>query len=518
MTTQLDLRQLAVDRSGATRSRQRRRRVVSRYVLPAVIGFTFLGLLAWAARDHLLPARPVTVVPVVVTRAEVQQAGTPLFQAAGWVEPRPTPVVVSALAEGVIEELLVVAGQEVEKGEPVARLIEIDARLALERAEADLALRRAEVASAKAELKAARLRHDHPLHLEAALAEAESLLREAETELSQIPYQIEGAKARREFARRDLKSQQATPEIAAGVHIQQAQSNYDSIAAELRALEQRRPRIEQQVAALQRRTDALAEQLELLIDESRQLADTTARVQAAEAREKQARLAVDAARLQLERMTVRAPMAGRVLQLLTRPGARVMGLSHISAQDASNIVSLYDPAMLQVRADVRLEDVPLVAPGATVEIETPSSEKPIRGEVLSATSSANIQKNTLEVKVAIHDPPETIRPEMLVTATFIAPPQPGGESEDSERERLLVPRQLVDAGDGGHAVWVADANGIARRQSIRLGRAGTGELVEVAAGLAPTDKLIVGGREGLADGERITITGEDQSIGMVSAR
>ena len=58
------------------------------------------ALFGWAARDSFLPAQSVTVTPVIVTRAEVQQEGTPLFQAAGWIEPRPTAVVVSSLATG----------------------------------------------------------------------------------------------------------------------------------------------------------------------------------------------------------------------------------------------------------------------------------------------------------------------------------------------------------------------------------------------------------------------------------
>jgi multidrug efflux pump subunit AcrA (membrane-fusion protein) len=147
----------------------------------------FATMLGWAARDRFLPAKPVTVLPVVVTRADVQQSGAPLFQAPGWIEPRPTAVLVSALAEGVIEELLVIEGQEVRVGEPVARLIDVDTRLALDQARADLALRRAELSSARAELNAARQHLEHPVHLEAALAEAESLLAKTETELARIP-------------------------------------------------------------------------------------------------------------------------------------------------------------------------------------------------------------------------------------------------------------------------------------------------------------------------------------------
>lgn len=77
-----------------------------------------------------------------------------------------------------------------------------------------------------------------------------------------------------------------------------------------------------------------------------------------------------------------------------------------------------------------------------------------------------------------------------------------------------MPRPLVESAGEGTRVWVADADGTARRQSVRLGKAGTADLIEVVEGLNPTDKLISGGREGLSDGDRIAITGEDTRIGL----
>ncbi|MEX0715638.1 MAG: efflux RND transporter periplasmic adaptor subunit [Planctomycetaceae bacterium] len=517
MATELDLRQLAIDRGAPPKAARRRKRVFARYLLPGMILLGFAGMLAWGARDWFLLAKPVTVVPVIVARAEVQQAGTPLFQAAGWIEPRPTPVLVPALAEGVVRELLVVEGQEVQAGEPVARLIDVDARLALQQAESDLALRKAELASAHAELQASRLRLKHPVHLEAALAEAESNLATTERELAGLPFLIRSAKARVEYARQNLEGKQSAGTAIAGRLIQQAQSDYDSALAENEELEQREPQLQRQVDALERRRNALAEQLRLLIEENRNVADGEARVQAAEARLKQARLAVDRMQLQLERMVVEAPISGRVLQLIARPGTRVMGLSSDSAQDATSVVSLYDPNMLQVRADVRLEEVPLVQPGQPVRIETASSKEPLSGRVLTATSAANIQKNTLEVKVAIETPSPTIRPDMLVTATFLAPDEPEKDPGGSEQRRLLVPRSLVRSSGEGSALWIADPEGFARLRSVRLGKAGTEELVEVVEGLAPTDKLISGGVENLADGDRITIAGEDAALGVTAA-
>ena len=156
----------------------------------------------------------------------------------------------------------------------------------------------------------------------------------------------------------------------------------------------------------------------------------------------------------------------------------------------------------------------MVLMGQPVQIETASSKAKIRGTVLYVTSAANIQKNTLEVKVAIDDPPPAIRPEMLVTATFLAPEQPESQSDESEQqERLLVPRDLVQAAGEGHQLWIADPEGFARLRSVRLGQAGTTLLVEVVDGLHPTDKLISSPRDGLADGERVTIAADDSSLG-----
>src|SRR5688500_20238605 len=117
MSTQVDLRALAGDRSASAKGVRRPRNVLTRYVLPGVLLASFAALLGWSLRDRLLPATSVTVVPVVATRAEAQAVDTPLFQAAGWVEPRPTPVIVSALVEGVVERLTVIEGDRKSVGE-----------------------------------------------------------------------------------------------------------------------------------------------------------------------------------------------------------------------------------------------------------------------------------------------------------------------------------------------------------------------------------------------------------------
>lgn len=517
MASTLDLRQLVVDRSGTKApKRGRRRNLVTRYMIPFGVILGFGSVIVWSARESLLSSKPVTVVPVVLARAEVQQSGTPLFQAAGWVEPRPSPVMVSAWAEGMVDQLLVVAGQEVKAGQPVATLVDADARIALGEAEAALQLKEAELAAAKATVVAARSQVERPVHLQASLADAESLLAKVRTELVNLPFAIRAAESRWQFAQQDLEGKKSVGDSLAGRLVQRSQSEFDAATAGLEELRARKPSLEAEAAALQQKCEALRSQLDLKTEETRRLAEAEAGVTSAEAKVRQAEFAVQAAKLRLERMTLRAPISGRILALNTQPGRRVTGLAPASEQDSATVLTLYDPQMLQVRADVRLEDVPHVQPGQPVQIESAVLSQPVTGEVLTATSVADIQKNTLQVKVAIHQPPPVIKPDMLVQATFLAPERTTEKSEGQEDPlRLLVPRPLVESGEGGATIWVADRlNGTARRQTVTLGKAGSDQLVEVVEGLNAMDKLVVGGREGLAHGDRITVSGEDSTLGI----
>lgn len=514
--SQLDLSKLALDRSptGATAAKPRRKGWLLRYVLPLSILLGFIVLLGAAAGRHLFSKHSVSVVPVIVKRGEVQQAGMPLFQAAGWIEPRPTSVGVPALAAGVIEELLVVEGQAVAKGEPIARLIAIDSELSVELADATLAIREGELQRAQAERAAAVIRLKTPIHLNVQLADADSMLAKATTELEKLPFLIEAAEANMVFTRGSLEGKRAAKGAIAGVVVEQAANHHASAHAELKELKKRGPNLQREVEALQGKVDALQQQLVLLVEENRQLQEATANVASSTAIRDEAMLLLRRAKLNLERTVVRAPMTGRILRLIASPGARVMGLDENAGQSSSTVVEMYDPTRLQVRADVRLEDVPMVLPGAPVEIETASSGNVIRGRVLQSTSSANIQKNTLEVKVELIQPPSTVSPEMLVTATFLAPKTAITSDEPNQIQRILVPQQLVQSGDSGSFAWVVNANEQAIRKTLTVGSASHDGLVEIVQGLNVTDKLISSGVENLEPGDAVTVTGEDQTIGV----
>ncbi len=516
MPGDVDLRELAIDRDDATPATVGRRRpILARYVLPACLIVAFLLMLAWALRDALVPATRVMVVPVHVSRAEVQQAGTPLFKAAGWVEPRPTSIAVAALASGVVEQLLVVEDQVVEAGDPVALLVSEDAELAHKAARADQALRQAELQLSQATLAAARIRLDKPVHLEAELAESEARLAAAQTRLADVPFRQQSAQARLRFTHADYEGKQRAGEAVAHVELEESLSAFTGAQALVHQLERQETSLKAEVQALTRRRDALQEQLDLKTEERRQLDEAQAQVAAATARLEQTQVAAAETQLRLDRMTVRAPTAGRVYRLWSNPGARlVSGTGHVDGRDGSTVVSMYRPQSLQVRVDVRFDDLPQVLAGQPAIIESPAVPGPLDGKVLFLSSRADIQKNTLEVKVSIDDPPGVFKPEMLVDVTFLAPETTDGSPPTEQQELLFVPKQLVRQGESGPFVWVADQTaGVARRTSIATGRRGTDRLIEVTRGLAVSSRLITQPSDGLKDGGRIRISGEDDRYG-----
>ncbi len=515
MSTTVDLRELAIDRNGPEKTQLRaRRHWGTRYALPFVLIAGFLALVAWASRDLMFPPKGVTVMPVITSTAEVQREGTPLFKAAGWIEPRPTPVRVAALAPGVVEKLLVVEDQPVKAGEPVAELIKDDARLSYQRASADLKLREAELDEVQSELKAANTRFEKPVHLHAKLQEAEALLAKIETELRNLPFGLRRALADQEAAEKDFEGKQAAKGVVAGVQIDIAKSKMDSARASVQELRGREVSLKKEQTALTARRDALQTQLELLADETKAVERATAQLKAAQARVDQARVSLAEAELQLNRMTITAPVDGRIFRLIAHPGARIgSGMTHTAGYDGSTVVTMYQPDRLQVRVDVRFEDIPKVTLRQPVQIDNPALSSPLTGEVLFVGSEADIQKNTLEVKVAIPNPPPVFRPEMLVDVTFLAPVQPERGDEATEEWKLYVPRQLVRDGDDGSYLWVADqSEGVARKKSVETESAGRSGLVEVRNGLNSTSRLIVGGIEDLYDGQRIKVTREDTSL------
>lgn len=389
-----------------------------------------------------------------------------LAVAPGWIEPAPHALGVPALGEGVVREVLVLEGDRVEAGQVVLRMVDEDALLAVRAAEAAAASRLADIERA-----------------DAAVIAASGQVAAEEALLAGLADEIE----------------RKQPLAAAG----------GVTAAELRELEFRRRAAEARVAAA-----------EAVVKEAQ------ASVRQAKAAMVVAETALEESRLRLRRMEVAAPAAGVVLARLVEPGYRVtMAAKHGEGAGgvAGAVMTLYDPKRLQVRADVPIADAATIGVGTRALVTTEAlPDKEFAGVVTRVLHEANIQRNTIQCKIALEDPSPILKPEMLVRVRFMGHRSVGASAQASSDAGgaedgllLLLPSEAIASQQADRAVvWLVDASTsvpVARRREIVVGPADDRGYMPVREGLRLTDRVIVDRPPTLREGDRVNVLGERPS-------
>lgn len=482
----------------------------TRIVVPGIVLAGMAAVLLVALGRAILPATDVRVVPAMV-RAGLPTGGKVVAQAPGWIEPDPFHIDVSVLADGVVEEMLVLEGQSVKAGQIVARLVDDDARLALARAEATLKERQAALDVAQTTLDAAQREWDNPIELTRKLSTAEAMLDERQGELDRWPSELAVEKARVDELKADLARIKRLDRraVAAEIEVIRTEKQYEAQLATLEVMKARKPILEAQVRRMQAEVDAARDDLRLRIKDRKALDEARAAVARQQAALDEAKAARDEAALRLDRMEVRSPVDGTVMVLLAEPGVkRTLGGDE---RYSAVVCRLYDPQKLQVRVDVPLVDVSRVGVGQRAEvIAEVLPDQVFHGEVTRVVHEADVQKNTLQVKVAIEDPSPDLKPEILARARFLAPEQ---DQSSTTVERVLAPKRLLQRGDNDETrVWLAaPSNGQAISQVVVPGRGQVDGWIEIEEGLQPGDRIIADPPSDLQDGDRIRIVGEARS-------
>jgi HlyD family secretion protein len=492
------------------------RRWKTRLLLPGCILAAFLGLAGYAFRSALWPRRLVSVMPVV-TKEGGEPSGTLMFQAAGWVEPDPFPTHISALTDGVVREVLVREGQQVKAGDVVARLVDDDARLALKLAEAELHHRTGHLEILKATLRAAQLEWDNPVDREKAVAQAAASEAEAKAELIKSDSEIDVEENRL----KELEEQLRREDIAAAAN---AIPDFQRIQTRLKLNTQRatlasiRANVDVLKAKLteaQADLRAAQENLRLRISEKRALEEADGGVCEADGQIKMSEVMVEQARLKLERTEIRSPVDGVVMQRLAEPGGKLM--MQMDEKSSAQVARLYNPEKLQVRTDVPLADAARVGVGqqARVTVEV-LRDKVFNGTVSRIVNEADIQKNTIQVKVALLDPSPELKPEMLARVQFLSAESATKSTES--RHRIYALESAIEKNGGQGTAWVVDkGRGTALQRPVTLGSARIDGWIEITEGLQPGDALIVGDRSGLRDGDAVRFVEEQNVVAKESA-
>lgn len=464
-------------------------------LLPVLLLLGFLAVFYDAARDYFTDAVLVTVVRPQAATSSGPAAGAVVFQTAGWIEPDPYPISVTALAPGVVARMLVEESDEVKVGDPVCELVDDDARIAVDNALAARAKAQADAADARVELRNA----------EAAFAAAIEVTRALDSAVADHAAKIAALEQKKaaafeveasvRVAEADLETQKFLKEQdAVGPwQVELAQARYDEAKAKLDATRAAAARAKAELAHAAAVKVAAERDHELRLAESLRVDRAKVAVERADAAVKLADAVLADAQLRKKRMVVVAPTGGVVLTRDAQPGSTV-------GPNSAPVCTLYDPSRLRVRVDVPQSQVAGASRGQRAEIQCDIRRgRPYAGKVIRIIDAADIAKVTLEVQVRVEDPDGLLKPDMLCTVAAYA--DPGSEpTKDETVTAVRIPARCLV---GPNEVWVVDAaTGRASKRRIETGRRDGSDVI-VTRGLNVTDKVIDRGAAGLTEGARI---------------
>ncbi len=194
------------------------------------------------------------------------------------------------------------------------------------------------------------------------------------------------------------------------------------------------------------------------------------------ARRAQAKAALDAAAARLANATIKTPVAGTVLKRMVEPGDVVPAgktLFELAATGQTQVVLHVDEKNL---AALRLQQ------DAVVVADAYPGER-FGARVFYIAPGVDPQRGSVEVKLAIPEPPTFLKPDMTVSVEIAA-----GKANNA----LVIATELIRE-PGSALPWVLVVrDGGAVRQSLKLGLRGTGR-TQILEGIDEGERIIAPG-------------------------
>ncbi len=189
--------------------------------------------------------------------------------------------------------------------------------------------------------------------------------------------------------------------------------------------------------------------------------------------------------------TITAPFTGVVTMRYADTGSLIPAGTAEGLSQA--VVRLAQSDVLRLRMPIPERDVPLVHVGSTVSVHVQATGQQFSGTVVRFTRDVSNATRTMMTEVDINNPALTLTPGMYADVTF---------NLEQKNHALLIPASAVIQGDQP-SVLLVDRNNRVEKRAVDLGIAGANQQ-EIASGLQPGDRVIIGGIATLQPGQQVT--------------
>jgi HlyD family secretion protein len=446
-------------------------------IIVATVVIGGLGFAGWQYVGSQQQARveaQETIETAIVERGTLRVT----LDATGSLAPR-AEVSLAFSSSGLVAEVFVEEGQQVEAGDPLAQLDTDD--MALQATQAEISLREAEL-------------------------ELETLLEPPdEADVATAQDAVDQAAASLRLTQLDLDTAQDS--VAANETLEDAQSAYEEALHiyEVRldwyesgkepdywfvndaledlddarlALNRAQQQADQQIQSASNSLAAAADtyrQAQSDLEELLAGADESD-VEAAQLKIDQARASLEQVQLQLEDATLTAPIAGTITALNIQPG-------EMASAGQAAVVVISDLSVLEVEINLDDTDVAQVSVGQEAQVSVDAfPEADLTGQVTYIAPVAEVQSGVVLYPVTVQLAPTElpVRAGMTTDVEIVSA---------SQKDALIVPLRAVHT-EGGRSYVNRWAGSRTERVEVELGLT-TDTKVEIASGLAEGDVVVV---------------------------
>ncbi|HET6491662.1 MAG TPA: MdtA/MuxA family multidrug efflux RND transporter periplasmic adaptor subunit, partial [Burkholderiales bacterium] len=206
--------------------------------------------------------------------------------------------------------------------------------------------------------------------------------------------------------------------------------------------------------------------------------------------------AIDNARLQLIYSRITAPISGRL-------GLRQIDAGNIvHASDQTGLVVITQLTPITVVFTIPQDNLPAVLKrirsGERLPVDAYDREQKVKlasGTLLTVDNQIDPATGTVRLKAQFPNEDHTLFPNQFVNVRMLV---------DTHRGVTIIPGAAIQRGAQGTFVYIVKPDHTAALRTVKLG-ATEGDNVEIAAGVAPGDMLVVEGTDRLRDGASVTL-------------
>lgn len=201
---------------------------------------------------------------------------------------------------------------------------------------------------------------------------------------------------------------------------------------------------------------------------------------------------------QLAKTVVKAPFKGTIDNVIADQGQLV-------SQGQNQLFRLINLRDMYVSADVPETYLGKINKGTEVIISLKSIGKEYKGEVKQVTSFINPNNRSFEVKIAIPNADEAIKPNLIATVKL---------NDYSAQNALVIPQSILQENAKGESIAYYiekknDSVGVAKRAIVTTGKSYK-DKIEITEGLNQGQIIILEGARTIREGQEVKIAQEDE--------